>query len=102
MNFYNRYWDWAANATPHPLISTEKLVAVIDAPEGNEKEIKNPLFSYHFQTINESFTGRFAKWHRTLRWPTDQSENAKSQPELFIRLQYLIYVLLQFYLLSTD
>ena len=97
MNLYNSYWDWAANATPHPLISSEETVTVIDAPEGKKKEIKNPLFSYHFQSINESFTGRFAKWHQTLRWPTNQSENAKSQPELFKRLQYLISILLQFY-----
>ena len=86
MNFYNSYWDWAANAIPHPLISTEETVTVTDAPEGNKKEIKNPLFSYHFQTIHESFTGRFAKWHQTLRWPTDHSANAQSRPELFIRL----------------
>ena len=97
MNFYNSYWDWAANAIPHPLISTEETVTVIDAPEGNKKELKNPLFSYHFQHIDESFTERFALWHQTLRWPTDQTESAQSQPELFKRLQYLISVLSQFY-----
>ncbi|TFK74620.1 Di-copper centre-containing protein [Pluteus cervinus] len=76
------YYDWAANTTLHPLLSTTDTVSVVNYPNGETKQIKNPLLTYHFNPKPDpSFTGSFKIWPQTLRYPSSQNANAHSQPK---------------------
>ncbi|KAL5493071.1 hypothetical protein ACEPAI_4520 [Sanghuangporus weigelae] len=75
------YYDWAANTTLHPLLNNTETVSVVSAPGGQKRNIRNPLLGYKFHPVDPSFDSTFAVWPQTLRYPTSNNADAKSQPD---------------------
>ena len=71
------YWDWAANTVPPPEVIEYKEVT-ITLPDGTRGSVPNPLFEYVFHPIDSSFPKPFSKWRSTLRHPTSDGPDAKT------------------------
>jgi hypothetical protein len=72
------YWDWAINASPHPIF-TQKTVSV-EKPTGTVT-IDNPLYSYKFTDIKDfqEDGSSLAGLRETVRYPNSRGQTQDNQ-----------------------
>jgi len=76
------YWDWALDITL-PDVYLHNETVTVTTPSG-QRTIPNPLHSFKFNPVGADFGNdgpQWALWPRTLRYPTNNTANATSQPQ---------------------
>lgn len=76
VNLRQPYWDWAANSVPPPQVISLPQVE-ITTPDGQRRNVSNPLMRYTFHPIDPSFYSPYSQWNTTLRQPDTTAPNAK-------------------------
>lgn len=75
------YWDWAHAGPGKPQVPSVLVTPSISitTPEG-VKEVDNPLYTYKFLdvSVTNSFGDPWHNWKTTLRYPTNENPDAKS------------------------
>ncbi|TFY54329.1 hypothetical protein EVJ58_g8928, partial [Rhodofomes roseus] len=81
------YWDWARPLTGKEQAVPEEMISetvTIITPQG-AKTVKNPVHSFTFTSKYPytTFDSPWNAWQTTLRYPTSNAPDAKSQMDLF-------------------
>lgn len=63
-NLRQPYWDWAATLTPPTEVLVSRNLSILQ-PDGTERTIVNPLFSYRFADRASSFADVDETFRRT-------------------------------------
>ncbi|GAB7366278.1 hypothetical protein MBLNU230_g7835t1 [Neophaeotheca triangularis] len=89
LSFRMPYWDWAASPPDGGSVYPQALQIEridVEMPNGTQT-IDNPLFAYRFHPVSRTdfYFDTFGSWNQTLRSPTTQGGDARSQNALIGR-----------------